>query len=498
MKKLILFPFFSFFLIIACFGQNIITNATWKASNPVPISIVDEFPLTSFNNINADQDAMEYYHPKFSNIIWAKTLYKDNKIGIKCYLTKTFTVNNSCPVELRLTADNHCRLYVNNKLYINGAGYSSDLGTNGTLLKKLSISTPTTVWNAEVFTINNLVIGQNTILLEGFDTGWPSNNFAGVSVEFNINNNKPLQIFATANQKSICQGKKTTLTAFGGVTYLWNNGEKTETIEVNPDSTTIYTVVGTDASGCKSGTASVTVNVNKSIGKEITILPQNCAATIQLSAAESQNYLWNTGEITKTIKVKEGNYFLTITDNDGCKKTSNITVPPFVKPTVSLAADLTITPGEKTQLIATSSVVPLTISWFPKDKLSCDNCLNPFVKNYESRTYKVIINDIYGCEASDDIKVKVVRNVFVPNAFSPNGDNINDLFSLRFGKGVNAVHSLLIYDRWGELIHETDNNVWDGTFRGKEAPQGIYTFIARVIYEDDIIESFSGDLTLLR
>ena len=500
MKKQIFYFLILLLLNFSAAAQSIITDASWQTSTPIPISLSDELPITNFNNLGINQSAVEYNHPKFPNSIWASTLQIGNLNGIKCYFKKTFTANNKCSATLKLVVDNHCRLYVNNKLYLEGNGYSTDWGTNGATLQKLTFVTVPLVadWSPRYFLIDNLEIGQNTIILEVFDSGYPppAVNYAGVSASLDIEN-KPLNVSINGVQ-NICQGKKTTLTASGGTNYVWSNGVKTASIEVSPDSTKIYSVTSTDASSCKSGVASTTVKVNKNTAKNISIPVQNCSDLLTLSAPDGIDYLWNTGENTKQIKAKEGIYKLSITDFDGCKQTTQITVEPRLKPEVSLSSDLTIYPGEQTQLKAFSNISPSRIIWLPKENLSCENCLSPLIKNYKSAIYKIIIYDIYGCEASDAIKVTVEKNVFAPNVFSPNGDGINDFFALQLGKGIKAVAKLQIFDRWGELVHESSENTWDGIFRAKNCPQDVYTFQAIILYEDGSEDKIKGNINLIR
>ncbi len=109
----------------------------------------------------------------------------------------------------------------------------------------------------------------------------------------------------------------------------------------------------------------------------------------------------------------------------------------------------------------------------------------------QEKVYCVTVTDEYGCSDEECITIMVVdplcneEDIYVPNAFSPNGDNTNDVFRLR-GKYIRTVE-MEIYDRWGELIYEGagDENVnWDGTFRGKDLPPDAYTYRVHVQCED--------------
>lgn len=74
-------------------------------------------------------------------------------------------------------------------------------------------------------------------------------------------------------------------------------------------------------------------------------------------------------------------------------------------------------------------------------------------------------------------------NVFIPNAFTPNGDNINDVFEVKHGENCEVIDfNMKIFDRWGRLIYETNSmekdKAWDGTAEGKEVLQGVYMWAA--------------------
>jgi len=108
---------------------------------------------------------------------------------------------------------------------------------------------------------------------------------------------------------------------------------------------------------------------------------------------------------------------------------------------------------------------------------------------------------------SDTIMVTVTkeRPFFIPNAFSPNGDGINDKFVLSPGPNTTMVHSVRIYNRWGALILDLPETLpspsimsWDGTFKGEEVTSGIYIYVVDVSFVDGERTIFSGDVTLVR
>lgn len=145
--------------------------------------------------------------------------------------------------------------------------------------------------------------------------------------------------------------------------------------------------------------------------------------------------------------------------------------------------------------------------WTPAEGLSCSDCEFPTVFVFESTDYSVSMVDSAGCIAEAPITVVVTkpRKIYIPNAFSPNGDGVNDVFYIYGGKGVERVDKLLIFDRWGELVYEAYNFQasemglgWDGTFEGEDLNPGVFTFLVKVRFLDGWVETLTGDINLAK
>jgi gliding motility-associated-like protein len=123
-----------------------------------------------------------------------------------------------------------------------------------------------------------------------------------------------------------------------------------------------------------------------------------------------------------------------------------------------------------------------TYSWTPPDYLDCDYCPNPVYTAGLPETYIIEVDNNTGCIAVDTIQIIVVRGednpILVPNAFTPNGDNLNEIFR-PYLYSFEELISLAIYNRWGEKIYEGLDG-WDGTYRGNIVPMGAYVFIAEI------------------
>jgi gliding motility-associated-like protein len=120
----------------------------------------------------------------------------------------------------------------------------------------------------------------------------------------------------------------------------------------------------------------------------------------------------------------------------------------------------------------------------------------------DSVRYKVMVSDEKNCVDSDFINVKIFKTnpqIFVPTAFTPNGDGVNDLFR-PIGVGIKNIEYFRVYNRWGELVFSTTINGqgWDGKIRG--TPQTTNTFVWIVRGIDYLDKPFlkKGSVTLIR
>lgn len=148
------------------------------------------------------------------------------------------------------------------------------------------------------------------------------------------------------------------------------------------------------------------------------------------------------------------------------------------------------------------------ITWFDPDghEVYCGECSKYELLPLKSGTYTVQAVNEYGCLDEDQVYIEVdnTRSIFVPNAFSPNGDNINDKFFVQ-GQGFGRIENVYVFDRWGELIYKrsgvwiNDESIgWDGYFNGKSAMPAVYTWMAEITFLDNETEYFTGDVTLIR
>lgn len=189
----------------------------------------------------------------------------------------------------------------------------------------------------------------------------------------------------------------------------------------------------------------------------------------------------------------------------GLSKTVIVRVDP--NPVIDLGNDLNLSTGTVTTLNATILNGPIANwAWTPATGLSCTDCPSPVLKVTSDISFNVRVTNIYGCVAGDAISISTFcknSQVFVPNAFTPDGDGLNDVLMVR-GKGI-FVTSFRIFNRWGELVFQKTNfnpndkqYGWDGKVRGILASPDVFVFTAEVVCDNGIKYTYKGNTTLLK
>ncbi|MCB0669237.1 MAG: gliding motility-associated C-terminal domain-containing protein [Saprospiraceae bacterium] len=205
-----------------------------------------------------------------------------------------------------------------------------------------------------------------------------------------------------------------------------------------------------------------------------------------------------------------GEYIVSVFDEQGCRIDTTMTINEPQPITVDLGEDLDLALGDTTQLnplIIGPSTID-TYSWTPEDLLSCNNCDDPFVFPLEDQEFRLTVIDINGCQGQDQIRINVdkARLVYIPNAFTPNGDGLNEKWQIYTGPGVKGILGVHVFDRWGNLIFENNteegpspegSSGWDGRISGSIVHPGVYVYLVEVEFIDGRILTYRGDVTLV-
>jgi gliding motility-associated-like protein len=198
-----------------------------------------------------------------------------------------------------------------------------------------------------------------------------------------------------------------------------------------------------------------------------------------------------------------------VIDANDCITSQQIVIIQPPQLFVEAGPDVTVELGFSTNLRAVVSPPgwPVSFSWSPSEDLSCPDCPNPEATPPNTTTYRVTVTDPNGCTALDSVTVFVekVRDLFAPNAFTPNEDGNNDFFTIFGGPGAEKINILRIYNRWGNQVFEardvplnTALYGWDGSQRGKLLPPDVFAYYAEVQFIDREIVLIKGDVPIVR
>jgi len=220
----------------------------------------------------------------------------------------------------------------------------------------------------------------------------------------------------------------------------------------------------------------------------------------KIMLCENDTVTLRTGELVW----QAGFYQQTLTAVNGCDSVLRSYVEEHPKIGLQLA-DIYFGFFDETNILETTvNITNPLYSWEPANVLSCTDCADPIVltTSYLEQTYTVTVTDEdTGCQMSDSINVLITdyNGLYMPNAFSPNGDGVNDYLFLNYTGALQNVRWVL-YNRYGQKLFETNSisDLWDGTFKGMPQPLGVYVYYAEATFPNNISIKSKGNITLVR
>ncbi len=325
-------------------------------------------------------------------------------------------------------------------------------------------------------------------------------------------------VYGVLDDSSICTGESIAIGVLNdsGTTYSWTANPADPSLVdgtsgtpiVSPTQTTTYTLTATN--GLCTETDEVTITVVDPIvtpGTAPTICAGETATLTATGTPAGGNYVWTDweGNPVGTGSTVDVNPFGTSSYNvsyeiDGCFTAAVADVNVIPVPVTGISATSNqIVVGEDATITVTGAPAGSTFTWV------ADNDNNPSgddvvtVTPTMSTTYIVTITSPEGCQYTETIFIEVLSIDFeVPNAFTPNNDGTNDSFFPIYSEIAHDILEFKIFDRWGELVHDSVNTPWDGTYNGKPLPNEIYVYFVRVRFNDGTEEFRKGDVALMR
>jgi gliding motility-associated-like protein len=307
-----------------------------------------------------------------------------------------------------------------------------------------------------------------------------------------------------------------TVTATGGLTpYTYSiNGGPYQSSNVFTGLTSGAKTVSIKDGGCQTITKTITIDFIDNL----TLTANNdtlvCAgAAVQMNASAnlaSTTFSWSpsTGlsatNIANPIATATANTAYVVTASlNGCVKTETVNVGMKPNPLVNAGPDKTIMEGGEALLQGSGSGTSTTsIAWTPTNSILYGGTTYQVkVKPATTTTYTLTVKDANGCTSTDDAIVTVVPNCAdVKNAFTPNGDGLNDRWVASSNTACYTKLSVAVYNRYGGEVYKNDNynNDWDGTYKGKPIADGTYYYIVNYKLIDGRTVTLKGDVTILR
>ncbi len=334
----------------------------------------------------------------------------------------------------------------------------------------------------------------------------------------------------TASSPTACLGSSISISAApsaAGLTYTWSpssaiqGSNNTPTITALPISSAPVTYSVIISNGVCVGTKTIQIQIatppvaNFILSTNDTICAGGCVTfSSTTSGGNLNNYQWYYGSGVGTSSVgitpqacypSAGTYSVMMIASNGCGsdtvvKTNCIKV--FDLPVLVAYGDTTINIGESATIFANATGAT-SYNWSPNvnGSISCPTCSTTIVQPSSTTNYIVVASNTPYCRVQDTVTIIVeivCGEFFVPNAFSPNGDGLNDMVNIH-GKCI-STFILQIFNRWGEKVFETTSltDSWDGTFRGQKLDTGVFVYKAEGVSIDGKEFKTKGNITLIR
>ncbi len=297
-----------------------------------------------------------------------------------------------------------------------------------------------------------------------------------------------------------------------GLTYNYYQDITGTTPLLNPadvGTAGTYYIQGVDIStGCASNIQPVLVTIfSKPTVTASASSTDVCKGTsITLTAVSAGNTInWlgvGPGNVVTVTPMDSTVYMAVATTTNGCMDTASvdIAVQPFI---ITLTANPDpVLAGTNTTFTTTANFAYNVVSWSPGNLFTDQTTTTQnIVVNDTTTSFSVIGQSTDGCLDTATLNIVVDANLkdfFIPNSFSPNNDGNNDIFKV-YGTSVKEV-TLRVYNQWGELVFESENasEGWDGTWKGRPQAVGVYVYVAKVTFYNNVTMKRKGTINLIR
>ncbi len=315
----------------------------------------------------------------------------------------------------------------------------------------------------------------------------------GVSVVITVSATPTISLSA---QQSICAGDETTIgiSPVNGTTYSWSpttglSASTSSLTTASPLGTTTYTLSATSSNGCSS-TSQTQVQIYTLPIVNAGPDAQLCLGdSIQLLGSGAISYSWDNGSFNQSYIFPDystNTYTVTGTDIHGCSSSDQVTILTYSLPNASFtASDYVLSSIDPTVDFTNTSSNAVTYSWDFGDESGFSFEASPSYE-YDNETFGTLPITLIATSPDGCLDTSIVfivineENIcYVPNTFSPNGDEFNNEFLPIITSGYDHYnYNFLIFNRWGEIVFESKDTEqgWDGSYNGTLVQSGGYTW----------------------
>ena len=362
------------------------------------------------------------------------------------------------------------------------------------------------------YTFTGSVVGVYKYRLTVAESGNISNINCRVASNINTITIHDLPQVTAGNNGPVCEGRAVNLIATGGNSYTWSgpggytSGLQNPVITATANNAGNYMVQVKDLYGCEN-TASTWVTALPK--PHLDIFPKSATIclgdSVLLTATGGLSYFWspavylsNTGTAsTYANPAVTTTYQVTATGANTCSDSLTVAIAVSKKPVVMAGQDRVLINGQTAVINASLDTVNVNYFWTPADFLDNPFLVRPTTKPNQDIAYTLHAVSRSGCgTATDTVLIKVLNKLFIPNAFTPDGDGKNDRWEIK-SLAAYPRAKVWLFNRYGELIFTSTGatDYWDGTYQGKKAPPGNYVYIIDLKDESPVIK---GQVFIIR
>ncbi len=332
----------------------------------------------------------------------------------------------------------------------------------------------------------------------------------------------PTPKLSVTTAQVVCKGDSAMVKVSGGMNYIWKDQDNNiicnncPSIKTLPQKNTQYHVIGYSEYGC-SEVAATSVRVIPPLRLNAKLLDTLCVGdSRKLLVSGADNYTWlpapglssytTAGPIASPLVTTT--YTVVGKDAFNCfADTASIKLVVGDPTRVSVGKDTVVLAGNSVQLRAVGALPNIKKWRWDGGDFSCINCPTPTVRVVNDACVTCSVTNIFGCVSSDTLCIKTfcpTTEVFIPNAFTPDGDGINDKVYVQ-GKGIKLIKSFRIFSRWGEMVFEKSNfspgdpsSGWDGKIKGKAATPDVFVYVCEVVCEKGTPNTYKGNVAIIK